>query len=293
MAIQLSRARHDTFAKWRRRILIVLLTIVLLAFTTIVIIPFLWMLMLSLRTTGAILNDPYGLPDPIRWQNYTKLLFDPQFHFYQYFFNSVFVTAFAVLLNSILATMAGYGFGRPRYDFRFRGLLLLALLAALMLPPQILYIPQFVMMSRYGLIGTRWALVFLYAAGALPISVFLMSAYFSTLPPELEDAARIDGCGHFSTFWRVMLPLARPAILTVVLFNAMNFWNELLLAITMTPSPEMRTLPAQIWHFIGEHGVDYALASTSLVVAAAPILLLYLFFSERFIQGLTAGAVKG
>jgi ABC-type glycerol-3-phosphate transport system permease component len=167
------------------------------------------------------------------------------------------------------------------------------LLAALMLPPQILYIPQFVLMSRYGLIGTRWALVLLYSAGALPVSVFLMSAYFSTLPSELEDAARIDGCGHFGTFWRVMLPLARPAILTVVLFNTMSFWNELLLAITMTPNPAMRTLPAQIWHFIGEHGVDYSLASTSLVVAAAPILVLYLFFSERFIQGLTAGAVKG
>ena len=90
-----------------------------------------------------------------------------------------------------------------------------------------------------------------------------------------------------------MLPLARPALTTVVMLNAIHFWNELLLAITMNPNPKMRTLPAQIWHFVGEHGVDYALASASLVVAAAPVLILYIFMSERFIEGLTAGAIRG
>jgi len=293
MAVAPSTLSQNTRALWRRRIVQGLVTVVLLAFTLVVIVPFIWMVILSLRTTGGILNDPYGLPIPPRWQNYTKLLFDPQYHFYQYFLNSVIASVGAVGLETAIATMAGYGFGRPRYDFKLRGALLAFLLAALMLPRQITYIPQFVMMSRYGLIGTRWALVLLYAAGALPFSVYLMSTYFSQLPSEFEDAARIDGCSDFGMFWRVMLPLATPAISTVVLLNFMGHWNELLLAITMTPDPALRTLPAQIWYFIGEHGVDYGLAATSLTVAAVPILILYLFMSERFVEVLTAGGVKG
>lgn len=293
MAVAPSTLSQNTRAVWRRRIVRGLVTVVLLAFTLVVIVPFIWMVVLSLRTTGGILNDPYGLPIPPRWQNYTKLLFDPQYHFYQYFLNSVIVSVGAVLFETAIATMAGYGFGRPRYDFKLRGALLAFLLAALMLPRQITYIPQFVMMSRYGLIGTRWALVLLYAAGVLPFSVYLMSTYFSQLPSEFEDAARIDGCSDFGMFWRVMLPLATPAISTVVLLNFMGHWNELLLAITMTHDPALRTLPAQIWYFIGEHGVDYGLAATSLTVAAVPILVLYLFMSERFVEVLTAGGVKG
>jgi ABC-type glycerol-3-phosphate transport system permease component len=293
MAVAPSTLSQNTRALWRRRITRGLVTVVLLAFTLVVIVPFIWMVILSLRTTGGILNDPYGLPIPPRWQNYTKLLFDPQYHFYQYFLNSVIASVGAVIFETAIATMAGYGFGRPRYDFKLRGALLAFLLAALMLPRQITYIPQFVMMSRYGLIGTRWALVLLYAAGVLPFSVYLMSTYFSQLPSEFEDAARIDGCSDFGMFWRVMLPLATPAISTVVLLNFMGHWNELLLAITMTHDPALRTLPAQIWYFIGEHGVDYGLAATSLTVAAVPILVLYLFMSEKFVEVLTAGGVKG
>jgi len=285
--------KQDTLAKWMRRGGMTLLTIVLLAFTIVVIVPFIWMTVLSVRTTGEILTNPYGLPDPIRWQNYVKLMVDPQIRFYRYFVNSIFVSFFALVLNSVIATMAGYGFGRSRYDFKFRGVLFTLLLSALMLPPQIMYIPQFTMMSRYGLLNTRWSLVLLYAATALPVSTYLMSTYFSTLPSELEDAARIDGCTDFSMFWRVMLPLARPAIATVILLNFMNFWNELLLAITMVTKPELRTLPAAMMNFVGEHGSDYAIAAASLVTAAAPIFILYVFLSERFVEGLTAGAVKG
>lgn len=107
-------------ARWRRRTNLTLLTVALLFFTLIVIIPFIWMLLMSLRTTGEILNNPYGLPTTIRWQNYTKLFFDPDILFYRFFINSIFVTGFAILLTTILSTLGGYGFGRPRYNFKFR-----------------------------------------------------------------------------------------------------------------------------------------------------------------------------
>jgi len=258
-----------------------------------VIIPFLWMFQMSLRTTGEILNDPYGLPTIIRWENYYRLFFDPQIAFYRYFINSIYVTFFALVITCVLSTLGGYGFGRPRYNFKFRSWLFALLLFALMLPPQIMYIPQFTMMTRYGLLNTRMSLVLLYAASALPVSTYLMATYFSQLPAELEDAARIDGCNDFHMFWRVMLPLTRPALITVILINALHFWNELLLAITMVTKPTLRTLPAAMMMFAGEHGSNYAIAAASLVSAMLPVLILYIFLSDKFIKGLTAGALKG
>ncbi len=285
--------RQLMIMRLRRNLGKTILTIVLLVFTAIVIIPFLWMLIMSFRTTGEILRDPYGLPTQFNWQNYYKLFFDPSISFGKYFVNSAIVTVMATLLTLFLSTLGGYGFGRSRYYFKARGLLFTLLLFALMLPRQILYLPQFEMMSRYGLLNTYWALVLIYAAMQLPLSTYLMSTYFSTLPEELEDAARIDGCTEMGTFWRVMLPLARPAISTVVLVNFLAFWNELLLAVTMVTDPSKRTLPAAMMMFVGEHGSNYAIAASSLVSAMLPIFIVYLFLSEKFIEGLTAGAVKG
>jgi raffinose/stachyose/melibiose transport system permease protein len=285
--------RQNRWTKIQRRSTLSLLTIGLLIFTIIVIIPFIWMLLMSFRTTGEILADPYGLPRSLDLSNYVRLLFDPQIHFYTYFINSVYVTIFSLILTVFFSTLGGYGFGRSRYEFKFRGWLFALLLFALMLPPQIMYLPQFTMMGKYGLLNSRWSLILLYTASALPVSTYLMSTYFSQLPGELEDAARIDGCTDFGMFWRIMLPLTRPAIATVVLINFLNFWNELLLAITMVTNPDKRTLPAAMMMFVGEHGSDYAIAAASLVTAMLPVLILYLFLSDKFIEGLTEGALKG
>jgi raffinose/stachyose/melibiose transport system permease protein len=269
------------------------ITVILMLFTLIFIIPFAWMVMMSLRTSGDILLDPYGLPTNPRWGNYWTLMFDPAIRFYRYFVNSIVVTSAALVITILLSTLAGYGFGRSRYDFPWRSALFALLLFSLMLPHQILYIPQYVMMAQYKLINTRWALILIYGSLGLPVSIYLMSTYFSQLPSELEDAARIDGASDLGTFWRVMLPIARPALATVILINFLSYWNELLLAITMVTRPALRTLPAAMMNFMGDMGTDYAMAATSVVVAMLPILVLYMLLSERFIEGLTAGAVKG
>lgn len=276
-----------------RRWSVGLLTIGLMIFTLLVLIPFIWMLVMSVRTTGEILNDPYGLPTEIHWDNYVRLLLDPKIAFYKYFVNSGIVTAGALVLTLILSTLGGYGFGRARYDFKLRGPLFALLLFALMLPPQIMYIPQFTMIAEYGLLNTYWALILLYAATGLPVSTYLMATYFSQLPTEMEEAARIDGCGDLRMFWQVMLPLARPAVATVVLINFMHFWNVLLLAMTMVTKPEMRTIQVAMMNFVGEHGSNYAIAAASLVTSMLPVLILYLVLSDKFIEGMTAGAVKG
>jgi raffinose/stachyose/melibiose transport system permease protein len=285
--------RLNTLAIWRRRVVLTVLTIFLLAFTLVVITPFIWMLIMSFRTTGEILANPYGFPKSLDFTNYIRLMIDPQIQFYKYFFNSVQVTFFSLLFTVILSTLGGYGFGRSRYKFKFRGWLFALLLFSMMLPPQIMYLPQFTMMGRYGLLNSNWALILLYTATAIPVSTYLMATYFSQLPSELEDAARIDGCNDLGMFWRVMLPLTRPALSTVILLNFLHNWNELLLAVTMVTNPAKRTLPAAMMMFVGEHGANYAIAAASLVTAMLPVLILYLFLSDKFIQGLTAGALKG
>lgn len=265
----------------------------LILITLLIVIPFLWMLVMSFRTTGEILANPYGLPKTLNFDNYAELLFDPRIGFYRYFINSVIVTVGSLILTLVISTLAGYAFGRSRYEFRFRGAVFGSLLLAMMLPPQIQYLPQFQMMTSYGLLNTHLSLILLYTASALPVSTYLMATFFSELPDELEDAAYIDGCGNMMTFYRVMLPLARPAVSTVLLVNFLNFWNELLLAVTMITRPDMRTLPAAMMLFVGENSSDYAMAAASLVVAMLPVLIVYLALSDRFIEGLTAGALKG
>jgi multiple sugar transport system permease protein/raffinose/stachyose/melibiose transport system permease protein len=267
--------------------------LILLVFTFIVLIPFLWLLLMSVKTTQEILLNPYSLPSQIRWQNYSQLFTDPRIHLQRYFLNSGIVTAGALTLSTLLATMGGYGYGRRRYAFRGREVLLSILLFALMLPPQVMIIPQFTLMSRFGLLNTYWALIFLYTSSSLPMSTFLLSVYFAQLPSDLEDSARIDGCNDWMTFWRIMLPLARPAVATVLLLNFLYFWNEMLLSITMVTDPAMRTLPAAIFNFVGETRSEIGMAASSLVMAMLPVMVLYLFLSEKFVQGLTAGAVKG
>jgi ABC-type glycerol-3-phosphate transport system permease component len=270
-----------------------LVSIVLLSFTFVVLIPFLWMILMSIRTTGGILENPYGLPEYIRWQNYYRLIFDPKIHFYTYILNSVFVTGGAMAITLALSSLGGYGFGRPRYSFRFRGVLLMVLLAALMLPRQAMYIPQFIMMSQYGLTNTLFSLILLYAAYQIPISTFLLKTYFGQLPVELEDSARIDGAHDLTIFGRIMLPLAGPVIATITIVNFRFFWNELLIALTMVTKPEVRTLPLAMMNFVGENAADYAMAAASLVVGMLPLLILYLALADRVVKGLTAGAVKG
>ncbi len=297
--------RHSRARLWT-------LTGLLGLFTILVGFPFVWMVILSLRNTTEILAAPFGLPAPIRIENYITLLTDPQIDFLRYVLNSVIVTVGALLLSTGLSALAGYGFARPRFRFRGRELLFGLMFISVMFPSQISLIAQFQQMVLYKVIPhfdvidgqlqlTKWAplynnllaLVILYSVTRLPISIFLLRAFFSQIPQELEDAARIDGCTDWGMFWRVMFPISRPALATILVFNFIYCWNEFLYAIVMVPTRTSRTLPLAIFNFLGENRSDYALGAASLVSSILPVLLLYLFLSERFIEGMTAGALKG
>ncbi|MBN1286382.1 MAG: carbohydrate ABC transporter permease [Anaerolineae bacterium] len=284
----------------------------LLVFTVVVGFPFVWMLALSFRNTTEILADPFGLPVPFRAKNYVTLFTDPQIDIFRYVLNSIIVTGGSLILSTMLSALAGYGFARRRFRFRGRELLFGMMFISIMFPAQISLIAQFQQMVSYKIIPqfemvagqlqiTGWtslynnllSLVLLYSATRLPISVFLLRTFYAQIPQDLEDAARIDGCNDWSMFWRVMFPISRPALATILIFNFIYCWNEFLYAIVMVPTRSSRTLPLAIFNFLGENRSDYALGAASLVASTLPVLLLYLFLSERFIEGMTAGAVKG
>jgi len=193
----------------------------------------------------------------------------------------------------ILSSLGGYGFGRKRFNFKYRDAVFSIFLFSLMLPVQATYIPQFVLMSRYNLINTRFSLVLLYTAYQVTVSTYLLRTYYSQLPEELEESARIDGAGDMTIFLRIMMPLTKPVMASVTLLNFLYNWNELLLALTMVTKPALRTLPVAMMNFVGESASNYALASAALVVGMLPLLILYLFFADSLVKGMTAGAVKG
>jgi len=222
-----------------------------------------------------------------------NIMLMPHIRFYRFIINSAIVSVGAIVLTLVLSSLAGYGFARRRYNFFFRESLFVLIMLSLMLPMQAMYIPQYQLMAQYGLTNTRIGLILLYAAYQLGIATLLARSYFFQLPEELEESARIDGANDIVIFLRIMLPLARPVLLTITLLSFVWFWNELLLAMTMVTKISVRTVPLAMMYFAGETGADYGMAAAALVVSLLPVLILYMFFADRFARGLTAGAVKG
>lgn len=267
-----------------------LLLIFLLVYTAVELGPFIWSFLMSLRTTPEILKSPYGIPTSPDLSNYVRAL--TEFGFMKYFRNSVYVTIAAMVLVTPISAMAAYAFGRQRYNFRMRELIFQLIFITIMFPPQITLLSLYILLWRYKLLNLV-GLSIIYAATALPISIYILRAFFGQIPQELEDAARIDGASDWQTFWRVMFPIARPAIATVIVLNFINFWNEFLYAVTMIRKDDMRTLPLGVMNIMGDQFIDYGGLAATLIISIAPVIVLYAFLSELFIKGMTAGALKG
>jgi len=268
-----------------------LIVIPLLAYTMITVAPFFWTTIMSFRLTPEIDANPYGLPVPFHIDNYIYAF--TKFGFARYVLNSAFVTAIALAITTLVTTMAAYAFARRRYSFFLREPLFILIFISIMFPPQIGLLALFELMVRYGLYNTLWGLILVYSASALPFNIYLLRAFFAQIPQDLEDAARIDGCSDWKMFWRVMLPIARPAVATTIVFNFINFWNEFLYAVTFVTQQKARTLPLAVMFFMGEAYLDVGMLAAGLMVASLPVIILYLFLSEQFIKGMTAGAIKG
>lgn len=250
--------------------------------------PFVWVAMMSLRTTSEIAADPYALPWPLHFEKFASAWTESNYD--AYFFNSVSIVFAAVAILTIIGGMAAHCFAR--YRFRFKGVLYFLIFSTIIFPPQVTVIGLFQIMVEYGLYNSRVGLVLVYVAIQLPITIYILEAFFARIPSDLFDAARIDGYSEWEIFWRISFPVALPAISTTIILNTILLWNEFLYAVVLITEDDKRTLPLGVLRFLGDQLEDVGMIATGLMIAIVPVVLIYVFFSERLIQGMTAGAVK-
>ena len=265
-----------------------LIYLVLTAYGFTVVYPVFLMMLSSFKSTREIFRSPFALPESWSFENYARAWGEGNFS--TYFGNSVFVTVAALALVLVLGSLAAYPLGR--YAFRGRNWLMLYFLAGLMLPIRLGILPLFFLMRDLGLLNTPWSLILIYAASGLPFTIFVLANFFETLPRELEEAARLDGAGEFRIYAQVMLPLVRPALATVAIFNFIPWWNDFFFPLIFIRAERFKTLPLGLFSFFGEHQNDWALLFSGLTITALPLLLLYLLASKQIIEGLTSGALK-
>ena len=275
----------------RTRATRLLLLLPVLAYTIFSAGPYLWTATMSLRTTDEIYRSHYGLPVPAHWDKFHRAW--TEFGYATYFRNSAVVAVASVAIVTVLGAMAGFAFARRRYAFPLREPLFLLIFLSIMFPPQVMLLSLFQILVQYRLFNSLTGLILVYVATELPLTIYLLRAFFAQIPTELEEAARIDGCGDWTMFWRVMFPMALPAVATTVILNFIYFWNEFLYAVVFITRQQIRTLPLAIQFLVSDQYQDIGMLATGLMIATLPVLVFYLFLSEWFVKGMTAGAIKG
>jgi raffinose/stachyose/melibiose transport system permease protein len=263
-------------------------TLLLALYALVAIGPLLLVLNNSFRKTRAIYSAPLGMPSADGLVNFSTAWARASFS--TYFFNSVFVTAGALLLGVGSATLAAYALGR----FRFRGQRALSalFLAGMLLPIQLGVVPVFYLLQAMHLLDSLWGLMLVYSAHTLPISILLLSVFFRQLPDELEEAARLDGAGRFRIFFSIMLPLVKPALATVIVVQTAPIWNDFFYPLVLLHSSENYTLPVGLTAFMGEYQNDYGALFAALVIVSAPVIALFVLATRHVVAGLTAGVGK-
>lgn len=252
--------------------------------------PFFYMLSTSLK--GQLYSfefPPRFIPAHPTVQNFVRAWTSNSFGIY--FANSLLVALATTVAVVVLTAMMAYAFAR--FQFAGKNLLYYTMLAMMMMPAMMLIIPQFVFASRLGLLNKLSGLVVVYAAGGMAFNTFLLRGFFEQLPRELEEAVLIDGGGYFTIFTRIILPLSTPALATVAIFSFLGAWDEYVWALTVINEAAKRTLPIAIANFQGQHASDWGLVFAASLIAVIPVLVVYLCMQRYFVQGLTAGAVKG
>ncbi|MGR6320870.1 carbohydrate ABC transporter permease [Micromonospora soli] len=254
-------------------------------------LPLLWMFLSSFKSDKEILTDPWGLPGALRFENWARAWTEA--HIGQYFLNSGVVVAGSLALTMLLGATAAYVFAR--YEFRGRQVVYYLFVGGMMFPVFLALVPLFFVVRNAGLLGTRPGLMLVYAAYSLPFTVFFLTAFFRTLPTSIAEAALIDGCGHFRLFFRVMLPMARPGLISVAIFNFLSHWNQFLLPQVLMQGEHSKPVLAQGLAALavnqGYQG-DFSGLFAGLTIATLPVLAVYVAFQRQIQAGLTAGQLK-
>ena len=249
--------------------------------------PVLWMVLQSFKGTAEMYRNIWGMPEVVLLENYARAI---EMGMVRYIFNSTVVAAGTVLCILVGASLAAYAFSK--FSFVGNRVLFFMFIFTLVVPMQAMIIPLFAVLVSLRLTNTYLALILPYAAAGLPVSIFLLRTFFDTIPRELEEAARIDGCSDFGAFWRVVLPISGPGLAAVAILQFVNAWNELVLALVAIRNPALRTIPLGLQIFVADQ-VEWGPVFASLSMATLPVIVVYVLMQRHFIRGLTAGAIKG
>ncbi len=261
------------------------------AFVLSVVLPMLWVVMNSVKSTSEITGDPWKLPSALRFSNYAEAWSISNMG--QYFWNSVIVCSLTLIILIPVASMASYIFAK--HPFRGSGLLFGTFLSGMMFPQFLVVIPLYLLMIRLNLQNTTHGLVLVYVAFSLPFTVFVLTGFFRNLPDELAEAAEIDGATDAKTFWKVMLPIARPGIIVALIFNVIGLWNEYNLALVLLSRKENFTLPLGLAKLTNtsQYMSDWGALFAGMTIVMIPVLIVYWLLKEKIHQAMLAGAIKG
>lgn len=281
-----SRSADGTrLARIGSRILVWIPLIVLVAWS---LVPILWSFAASLKTPLEVYRANW-IPEDPTFGNYRELLGSASF--WRYFGNSAFLALTSSAIAVFCSVLAAYGFAR--YAFRFRNVLLVAILIPRILPRASLIVPLYELVERLGLLDTYTALILTYTATAIPLSTWILIGFFHAVPLELEEAAAIDGASLWQRLWRIVVPIAVPGMVTVGVLALREAWNEFPFVLAFTTGAEKRTLPYQLFLLRDSLGIqDWPLVNAFTILTIVPILILYLIFERRIVSGLTSGALK-
>lgn len=256
----------------------------------VMVTPFVYMVSTSFKAQAYVLTIPSQfIPHPATTTNYSDAWGSQDFS--RYFLNSLVVAIASTAISLLLSSMMAYAFAR--FDFAGRELLFRILLLGLMVPAIMLIIPQFILAKYLGLLDSLTGLIVFYVAGSLSLNTFLLRGFFQSIPAELDQAMEVDGAGPWVRYYRLVLPLAKPALATATIFTFLASWDEFPWALTIINTPQKRTLPLAIQLFQGQNATQWGLVFAASLIAIVPVIVVFLVFQRYFVQGLTSGAVKG
>jgi len=251
--------------------------------------PLLLVLLAAVKSRSDLARGPLALPTEWIWSNFAEAWIQARFG--RFFFNSVIVTVTVVIVASTISIVAGYAFGRMRFPYQ-RTLSLIFLLG-LLAPPEAFIIPLWHNLRILGLLDTYWALILPQIALSLSFGIFWMGSYFTELPVEMFDAAKLDGAGNRDLLWRIAVPVARPAIVVMIVLFFVWTWNDFLIPLVLVSSNELRTLPVGLAFLQGRYSADIPLLSAAATIVAVPTIAVFFVFQRHFVQGITGGSVDG
>tara|TARA_B110000263_G_scaffold211107_1_gene193923 strand:- start:1760 stop:2596 length:837 start_codon:yes stop_codon:yes gene_type:complete len=263
--------------------------IIIIIFVIYAVFPFLWLVLTSLKTNAELLDNPFSLPNKFQFKNYKEAVSSAGLG--QLILNSLIISSIATFINIIFSSMFAYSISR--HTFFGGNFLFLMVVSGILVPLNALIIPYFAIINYLNLYDTRIGLILVYCAVGLPVSIYILTEFFKSIPKEIEEAAVVDGCNFLQRYTKIMLPLSVPGLMTAGTFQFILCWNEFIYAMLLTSSKNIRTIQFGISYFTNEFFSDYVSMFAAIVISIIPSIAVFILFQERVITGLTAGAVKG